>query len=82
MDVHGWVRNLHEYAFVCHADLTHGLSRKLQPIDEMFLILYHLTCNVLEKNFRDQFNIDSSTISQILTTWINLLYFVLKQLPR
>ena len=30
-------------------DVKCGPSRKLHPIDEMFLVLYHLKCNVLEK---------------------------------
>ena len=34
--------------------------------NEMILILYCLRCNILEKDHRDQFSIDCSTISQIL----------------
>ncbi len=61
-------------------DVSCGPSRKLQTIDEIFLVLNRLRCNVLEKDFSDRFSIDFSTISQILTTWINFLYFNLKQL--
>ena len=60
-------------------DVGRGLSRKLQLIDGMFLALYRLRCNVLEEDLGDQFSLDSSTISRILTTRIN--FFTLKQLP-
>ena len=32
------------------ADVKHGPSRKLQPIDELFLVHSHLRYNVLEKD--------------------------------
>ena len=58
-----------------------GPSRKLQPIDELFMTLYRLRCNVLEKDIGDRFGLGSSTVSRTLTTWINFLYHFLKQLP-
>ena len=51
-------------------DVKRGPSRKLQPIDEMLLVLYRLRCNVLEMTSKIDL-VDSSTISRILTTWIN-----------
>ena len=58
-----------------------GPSRKLKPIDELFLVLCRMRCNVLEKDLGNRFGLDCSTISRILTTWINFLYYTLKQLP-
>ena len=59
----------------------HGPGRKLKPIDELFLVLYKLRCDILEKDLGDRFGCDTSTISRIVTTWINFLYYYLKQLP-
>ena len=58
-----------------------GHSRKLKPIDELFLVLYRLRCNVLEKDLGDRFGLHPSSVSRIITTWINFLYHTLKQLP-
>ena len=46
-----------------------GPSRKLQPIDEFFMTLYRLCCNVLEKDIGDRFGLGPSTVSRTLTTW-------------
>lgn len=59
----------------------HGPSRKLLPIDELFMLLYRLRCDALEKDIADRFEISSSTASRTLITWINFLYHILKQLP-
>jgi len=53
-----------------------GPTRKLQPIDELFLVLYRLRCNPLEKDIGDRFGLHPSSISRIIITWIKL-----KQLP-
>ena len=58
-----------------------GPSRKVQPIDELFITLYRLHCNSLEKDIGDRFTLHPSTVSRIVITWINFLYFKLKQLP-
>ena len=58
-----------------------GPSRKVQPIDEFFLVLYRLRCNALEKDIGDRLGLHPSSISQIVATWINFLFFKLKQLP-
>ena len=55
-----------------------GHSRKL---NELFLVLYRLRCNVLEKDLGDRFGLHPSSVSRIITTWINFLYHTLKQLP-
>ena len=49
-------------------------------LNEMFLVLYRLRGNVLEKYLGDRYSIDSSIISRIFTTWINFLFFTPKQL--
>lgn len=58
-----------------------GPSRKLKPINELFLVLYRLHCNVLEKDLGDWFGLHPSSVSRILTTWLNFLYHTLKQIP-
>lgn len=58
-----------------------GPPRKLKPIDELFIVLYRLRCNTLEKDIGDRFGISASSVSRILNTWINFLYYTLKQLP-
>ena len=58
-----------------------GHSRKLKPIDELFLVLYRLRCNVLEKDLGDRFGLHPSSVSRNITTWINFLYHTLTQLP-
>jgi len=58
-----------------------GPTRKLQPIDELFFVLYRLRCNPLEKYIGDRFGLHPSSISRIIIKWINFLHFKLKQLP-
>ena len=58
-----------------------GPARKVQPIDELFLVLYRLRCNALEKDIGDRFDLHPSSVSRIILSWINFLYFKLKQLP-
>ena len=58
-----------------------GPSQEVQPIDELFIVLYRLRCNPLEKAIGNRFNLHPSTVSRIVITWINFLYFKLKQLP-
>ena len=62
-------------------DIKRGPCGKLQPIDEIFLVLYHLRCSILEKDLGNQLSVDPSKILWMLTTWINFLCFTLKQLP-
>ena len=42
-----------------------GPSRKRQPIDELFMTLYRLHCNILEKDIGNCFGLGSSTVSYI-----------------
>ena len=50
------------------------LVRVLKPIDELFLVLYQLRCNVLVKDLCYLFFLYPNFVSRILTTWINFLY--------
>ena len=58
-----------------------GPAHKVQPIHELFLVLYRLHCNALEKNIGDRFDLHPSSVSHIVISWIYFLYFKLKQLP-
>ena len=49
----------------------HGPHRKIQPVDELFMVLYR---DVLEKDIADRFGISSSTVSRTWITWINFLF--------
>ncbi len=63
------------------ADEKHGPQRKMQPIDELFMVLYRMRCDALEKDIADRFGVSVSNVSRTLNTWINFLYHTLKQLP-
>ncbi len=54
-------------------EMKHGPQRKIQPIDELFMVLYRLRCDILEKDIADRFQVSSSTVSRTLVTWINFL---------
>ena len=58
----------------------HGPHRRVQPIDELFMVLYRLRCDALEKDMADRFGVSVSSVSRTLNTWINF-YHTLKQLP-
>ena len=62
-------------------ELKHGVQCKIQPIDELFMTLYKLRCDALEKDIADRFQVSWSTVSRTLITWINFLYYSLKELP-
>ena len=61
-------------------DAKRGPQRQVQPIDELFMLLYRLRCDPLEKDIADRFGISQTTVSRTLITWINILYHTLKQL--
>nr|XP_005163657.1 uncharacterized protein LOC566646 isoform X2 [Danio rerio] len=65
-----------------HEDgMTDGaLDRSLQPIDEFFLFMVHLSVGLTLRDLGHRFNIHESTVSQIITTWANFLYTVLGSL--
>ncbi|XP_032369093.1 uncharacterized protein LOC116687661 [Etheostoma spectabile] len=56
-------------------DSTWGQS--LQPIDEFFLFMIHLSVGQTQRDLSHRFNIHQSTVSRIITTWANFLYTIL-----
>lgn len=51
--------------------------QSLQPIDEFFLFMVHLSVGLAERDLGHRFNIHQSSVSQIITTWANFLYTIL-----
>ncbi|XP_058629590.1 uncharacterized protein LOC131539210 [Onychostoma macrolepis] len=49
----------------------------LQPIDEFFLFMVHLSVGLTQRDLAHRFDIHQSTVSRIITTWANFLYTVL-----
>ncbi|XP_037389022.1 uncharacterized protein LOC119262176 [Pygocentrus nattereri] len=49
----------------------------LQPVDEFFLFLVHLSVGLKERDLGHRFNIHPSTVSRIISTWTNFLYTLL-----
>ncbi|KAI7789388.1 hypothetical protein IRJ41_018296, partial [Triplophysa rosa] len=52
-------------------------ATSLQPIDEFFLFLVHLSVGLTQRDLAHRFNIHQSTVSRKLTTWANFLYTTL-----
>lgn len=59
---------------------SRGAPRKLTPMNEFLLVLCRLRCGLLEIDLAHRFGISQSTVSRILITWINFLYFKFKDL--
>ena len=53
----------------------------MTPLNEFFLVLCHIRCSLMEKDLAFRFQISQSTVSRILITWINFLYFKFKDIP-
>uniref|UniRef100_A0A3Q3SZ89 THAP-type domain-containing protein n=1 Tax=Mastacembelus armatus TaxID=205130 RepID=A0A3Q3SZ89_9TELE len=51
--------------------------QSLQPIDELFLFLMYLSVGLKEQDLANRFNIHTSTVSRIITSWTNYLYTLL-----
>ena len=58
-----------------------GAKRTLQPIDELWLFLTRIRLGLFERDLALRFNISVSTVSDIIITWSNYLYMVLRGLP-
>ena len=58
-----------------------GTSRSMTPLNELFLVLCRLRCGLLEKDLAFRFQVSQSTVSRILTTWINALFSDIFQWP-
>ncbi|XP_056120604.1 uncharacterized protein LOC130097688 [Rhinichthys klamathensis goyatoka] len=54
-----------------------GNTRALPAIDEFFLFMMHLALGLKQKDLGHRFHVHQATVSRIITTWANFLYFVL-----
>ena len=57
-----------------------GPSRKLTYLEEFLLVLMRLKAGLFVQDLADRFGISTSLVSRICITWINLLYFELKDM--
>ena len=57
-----------------------GPSRSLSPLNEFFLVLCRLRCGLMEYDLAFRFGISQSTVSRIIITWVNFLYFKFKDI--
>ena len=57
-----------------------GPSRKLPPLEEILLVLMRLKAGLFVQDLADRFGISISSVSRIYITWINFLYYELKDL--
>ena len=79
-----WSRNLHgnlpdgdeNSTQTAHVSTSHT-NRALSKEDKLFLTLARLRLGLPLQHIANLFNISIATVSRILTSWINLLYFVL-----
>lgn len=69
------VLRIHKCLVRVHAGYT---ERALSKMDELFLTLVKLRFGLPLHHVANLFNISSSTVSRVFTSWINLLYFVLR----
>ncbi|XP_026076806.1 uncharacterized protein LOC113055066 [Carassius auratus] len=49
----------------------------LQPMDEFFLFMVHLSVGLTERDLAHRFNIHQSSVIQIITRWASFLYAIL-----
>ena len=57
-----------------------GPSRKLPALEEFLLVLMRLKAGLFVQDLADRFGISISSVSRICITWINFLYYELKDL--
>ena len=57
-----------------------GPSRKLSFLDEFLLVLMRLKAGLFVQDLADRFGVSISLVSRICITWINLLYYELKDI--
>ena len=56
-------------------------SHILSPINEFFLMLCRMRLGLLEQDLAYRFGISQSTVSRVITTWINFCYSKFKEVP-
>ncbi|XP_018972001.1 uncharacterized protein LOC109103116 [Cyprinus carpio] len=65
-------------ATVSEAGASGSTSRQsMQPIDEFFLFMVHLSVGLTERDLAHRFNIYQSAVSPIITSWASFLYAIL-----
>lgn len=77
LNVHGTLSNSAENTQMSSKS-TGYTERALSKMDELFLTLVKLRFGLPLHHVANLFNISSSTVSRVFTSWINLLYFVLR----
>ena len=77
LNVHGTLSNSVENTQMSSKS-TGYTERALSKMDELFLTLVKLRFGFPLHHVANLFNISSSTVSRVFTSWINLLYFVFR----
>ena len=67
----------HEIGSVSHK----GRNRYLTPMNEFFLVLCRMQCGLMELDLASRFGLSQATVSRIVLTWINFLYYKFKETP-
>ena len=57
-----------------------GRARSLRPIDEFFMVMCRLRQGFLEDHLAQLFNVSASTVSRIIITWVNFMFFKFGQI--
>ena len=58
-----------------------GRFHKLTPVNEFFLTLCRLRLGLREQDLAYRFQISQTTVSRIVTTWVNFMYYKFKEIP-
>jgi len=52
-----------------------GRARSLRPVEELFIVMCRLRQGFQEDHLAHLFNVSTPTVSRIVITWINFMYF-------
>ena len=58
-----------------------GRRRSLSPMNQFFLTLCCIKAGLFEQDLANRFQISQSTVSRIITSWINFMYAKFKEVP-
>jgi len=58
-----------------------GRTQTLLPMKESFLVLVRLRLGLFKEDNADCFGLSCSTVSKIFATWMNFLFFKLREIP-